>query len=504
MTRNKEEVYKQEIKSNKSIEYEINTIKSKLNQIIEKMDLIYKHMDSSRIDSKFNLIEDQTQTELLNTYEKIKQKKIKIGIIGLGRVGLPLALSFANSKINVIGLEKNKRIIEKVNKCEAPFKENLIEEYLTSSFRKKTITVTDDERELNSCNVIIITVGTPLSKNLLPDYSQIYSALEILIKLNLKGKMIILRSTSSPETLENIIKPYLEKNTNLIAGKDFGLAVCPERIAEGHAIEEIKNLPEIVGGINNISSEIVKEVFKIINPEKEFIFLTPKGAALAKLFTNIYRYVNFALANEFAIISEIFGEDCYKIIKAANYKYSRANIPKPGPTGGPCLSKDGYYLRTETIFPDFIKMAWFVNESIPNIVVDKLVKKFESRNEKIHGKKIAILGVAYKAEIDDVRESPSLRIIELLKGLGAEISVYDPYVSGDNIREYGIKLTSLEDSLDGAEGIIIATNHKEFNNIYDLLSRCNNSILFDCWGMLDETKLKNIEYLCFGKAQHCK
>lgn len=488
MARNK--VYKQNIK---------------LNKIIEKVDLIYKNTDRSIIDSKFNVIEDRIETELLDTYEKIKQKKMKIGIIGLGRVGLPLALYFANSNINVIGLEKNKRIIEKINKCEAPFKENLIEEYLISSFRKKTINVTDDERELDSCDVIIITVGTPLSKNLLPDYSQIYSALEILVKLNLKGKVIILRSTSSPETLEDIIKPYLEKNTNLIAGKDFGLAVCPERIVEGYAIEEIKILPEIIGGINHISSEIVKEVFKAINPKKEFIFLTPKGAALAKLFTNIYRYVNFALANEFAIISEFFGEDCYKIIKAVNYKYPRANIPKPGPAGGPCLSKDVYYLRTETIFPDFIKMAWFVNESIPNIVVDKLVKKFESsRNEKIHGKKIAILGLAYKAEIDDVRGSPSLRIIELLKSLGAEISVYDPYVSDDDIREYGIKLTTLEDSLDGAEGIIIATNHKQFNNIYDLLNRCNNSILFDCWGMLDETKLKNIEYLCFGKAQHFK
>jgi UDP-N-acetyl-D-mannosaminuronic acid dehydrogenase len=431
-----------------------------------------------------------------NLLEKVRQNNFTLGVLGIGRVGLPLALSFANVGINVIGMDVNEDYIQKIKRGECPFYEENIEKYISTN---NFFPTTDIEEGIKRSDILIITVGTPLNIHARPNYSQLRSALESIAKTSISGKLIVMRSTASPGTLENLIKPFLEKRTGLKAGKDFGLAVCPERIVEGKAFEEIKTLPEIVGGIDSVSEEIVAELFRKINPDKKILRTTPKAAELAKLFTNVYRYVNFALANEFGLLAEIYGEDAHEIIKILNEDYPRGGLPTPGLTGGPCLSKDGYYLVSDLSFPDFILMAWRLNESIPNYIVNRLKKRLEEKGKKIHECKVAVLGLAYKRGIDDTRYSPALKIVEILEDEDVNVSVHDPYVKDTE---------KLEDVVEDADVIILAVNHPEFKDIHEKLKDYVSKlyydcILFDCWGFLDEEECKQLgfDYMRFGSGK---
>ena len=438
---------------------------------------------------------------LKDLFEKVKGSNFTIGVVGLGRAGLPLAVTFAFKGIKTVGYDVNYDVVDTLNDGQAPFFEEKMDEYVRSTVRNGKFQATTNPRVLGKCDVIIIAVGTPITKSLQPEFNQIYSALDRILDNNIEDKLIIHRSTSTPTTLEDIIKPYLENKSGLKAGVDFGLAVCPERIAEGTAIIEIEDLPEIVGGIDNLSSEITAEVFKKIDPNKVISILSPKAASLAKLFANVYRYVNFALANEFGLISERYGEDAFKIIDATNKNYLRGKIAIPGLAGGPCLSKDGYYLVSNSSFPDFVMMAWRLNESLPAEIVERVRKELEKKGKKLINSKIGVLGLVYKAAIDDVRESPSLRLIEILKSNGAEVYIHDPRVSKRHAREFGIELSDLDTALNDVDAIILATNHPEFKELEKRIeNNGGNKILFDCWGMYDGSFFRNIKYLGLGKG----
>jgi len=433
--------------------------------------------------------------DLKDLLEKVEKNNFTLGVIGIGRVGLPLALVFANSGVKVIGMDVNKEYVKKIKKGKPPFYEENIEKFFPN---KKFSPTTNIQNGVKKSDILIITVGTPLTEQMRPDYSQLGLALEQIAKSSLKGKLIIMRSTASPGTLEIFIKPFLEKKTGLKAGKDFGLVVCPERIVEGKAFKEVKNLPEIIGTNDSLSGEIAAKLFKKINPKKKILITTPKAAELAKLFTNVYRYINFALANEFGLLAEKYGEDAHEIIKILNEDYPRGGVPKPGLTGGPCLSKDGYYLISDLSFPDFILMAWRLNESIPNYIVNRLKKCLEKRGKKIYECKIAVLGLAFKAGIDDTRYSPSVKLVEILKNENAEVAVHDPYIK---------ETQSLEDTVRGADAIILATNHPEFKEIHKTINKIGTykpgCIIFDCWGFLDreECKKSGFTYLRFGSGK---
>ena len=315
-----------------------------------------------------------------------------------------------------------------------------------------------------------------------------YGALEEISNINIKDKMIILRSTMPPKTTEDIIIPYLEDKSSLKCGIDFGLAVCPERILEGKAVKELFELPEIIGGINKISTEIAKEVFLAINPNKEILITTLTGGELAKLFTNIYRYTTFALANEFAVWSEMYGVDGSEIIKLANHNYDRCNIPMPGFAGGPCLSKDGTFLDQNTTFTSIVSTAWKLNESIPQHIINN-IKKIGGN---LFNKKITVLGLSFKSGSDDLRNSPSVKLTEILKSTGANILIHDPYVKSTS---------SLDESLKESDIVIIATNHKEFKDIKDKINNSNAKIIYDVWSMYQENDFPNSKYLRFGKSK---
>jgi UDP-N-acetyl-D-mannosaminuronic acid dehydrogenase len=432
---------------------------------------------------------------MINLIERVKNNDFTLGVVGMGRVGLPLALVFAQSGVRVIGIDKDEDYVEKLKRGEKPFHEAGIEELLSLPNFTPT---TKLQQGVRQSDILILCVGTPLTQGYNPDYSQLYSALSEIAEVPIEGKLIIIRSTVPPGTLEDRVVPFLEKKTDLTAGKDFGVAVCPERIVEGKAIKEIKELPEIIGGIDQVSIEIVAQLFTKINPNKRILKTTPKAAELTKLFSNIYRYVNFALANEFALLAEGFGQDGLEIINMLNDGYPRGGVPKPGLAGGPCLSKDGYFLLSNTAFPDFILLAWRLNEFIPQHIVNRLRNRLKEKGKLIHRCKIAVLGLAFKAGIDDTRYSPSVRIAELLESENASVAKHDPYIEATQ---------TLESVVSGADAIILATNHPEFEGICQKIYRLGkhnpDCVLVDCWGMINSSEAKQcgFDYIRFGSGK---
>ena len=419
---------------------------------------------------------------------KTKNRDAIIAVIGLGRVGLPLASVLANSGFKISGVDANQSRLESIKKGICPFYDPPLQENLEKAISSGNVSVMKNISESNLPDIIFFTVGTPSSNEGTVDYSQLYGALEEISNINIKDKMIILRSTMPPKTTEDVIIPYLEDKSSLKCGIDFGLAVCPERILEGKAVKELFELPEIIGGINKISTRIAKEVFLAINPNKEILITTLTGGELAKLFTNIYRYTTFALANEFAVWSEIYGVDGSEIIKLANYNYDRCNIPMPGFAGGPCLSKDGTFLDQNTTFTSIVSTAWKLNESIPQHIINN-IKKIGGN---LFNKKITVLGLSFKSGSDDLRNSPSVKLTKILKSAGANILIHDPYVKSTS---------SLDESLKESDIVIIATNHKEFKDIKDKINNSNAKIIYDVWSMYQENDFPNSKYLRFGKSK---
>ena len=416
----------------------------------------------------------------------MKNKTAVIAVLGLGRVGLPIASVFSTKGIRVIGVDINEERLSSIKNGKCPFYDPVLQENLNESKKLGMLEVANDlEKVKNNVNVIIVTVGTPTTQGNSVDYSQVFTALEEVCKVNLRNKIIIMRSTLPPKTTTEIIIPFIKNRTGLKAGEDFQLAVCPERILEGKAVKEIHELPEIVGGINQISNDIVTELFRHINPDKKFSYTTITGAELAKLFANVYRYIGFALSNEFAVWSEMYGENASDIIDASNYEYSRSNIPKPGFAGGPCLSKDGLFLDNNTTFSSIVSTAWKVNESIPQHVVNKIK---ESKGN-IFGMKIGVLGVSFKAGSDDLRNSPSQKLIELLTATGAEVKMHDPFVN---------ETSSLNEVLEDSEVIVVATNHAEFKNIVKEIENSKAKLIYDVWGMYKKEDFPSLKYLRLG------
>ena len=438
-----------------------------------------------------------TQREALDAQlARISSAQFTMAVVGIGRVGLPLALSFAQAGVNVIGIDRNPEHVELVNSGVLPFIERGAEPLLKEALDSGTFTATTDATNtVAAAEVVILTVGTPLNQDLRADTSQLVSALTEIGSALSSGTLVITRSTISPGTTERIVAPTLEKLSGLHLGEDLFVAFCPERIAEGKAVEELRELPEIIGGADEASADLAESVFRLLGKDKLLHRTDPTSAELAKLFTNVYRYVNFALANEYALIAEHYGKDAHHIIRILRDGYKRAPIPLPGPAGGPCLSKDGYFLIEELTFPDFVLTAWKLNDSVPAHLVRRLRSRMEQDGVSLEGTKIAVLGQAFKADIDDDRLSPAIRVIEQLERLGADVWVHDPYLSD----------IDLDDALRDARGIILATNHNMYYSL-DLARIAEladpECVLVDAWGIFDhkEAEAVGLELNTFGRG----
>lgn len=418
---------------------------------------------------------------------KIQKGSAVVCVIGLGRVGIPLAVVLARSGLKVIGVDVDARRVSMVSEGRVPFRYPAIEDWLKTVVANEMFTASSSAKEsIERSNVIVVTVGTPTGVQYQFDYSQLHAAFKEVSSANLIDKAIIARSTAAPGTLRNIILPLLVASTGLEPETDFALAACPERIVEGQAHRELYTLPEIVGGIGYNSNAIASELFRKISPQKKIFLTTPTGAELAKLFTNVYRYVNFALSNEFAIWAETYGERARDIIRIANDDYPRSRIPLPGFAGGPCLGKD-CFLLDGTTFSSIVSVAWKLNEAVPQHVVTSLVKKLGS----LYGKKIAVLGLAFKADSDDVRLSPSQKLIEILRAYGAEVSVHDP-----NIED----TMGLDEALSKPDAVVLATNHSAFRKLAKQIDESGCKVIYDVWGAFSREDFVNAKYLELGRS----
>lgn len=405
----------------------------------------------------------------------IRKMKKRIAVVGIGRVGLPLSLIFAEAGFKVFGIDVNQDLISTLKKGNLPFIEEEALPLLKRHLGKRFIP-TDDYEVVRNCSYIVLTLGTPVDENMNPSFAQIDSALNSLKKYFRSGQTLILRSTVSPGATE-YVEHFLNKIGGIAVGRNFYLAFCPERIAEGKAIRELKEIPQIVGGINKKSTKRALGLFSTLKVE---CWETDSlSAELSKLFTNMYRYISFAIANEFMVIAASHNRDIYHIVDLVNRNYKRGGLAVPGLTAGPCLFKDGFFLINDLPFIDLISTSWKINEAIPLFLIRKIRERTKMQN-----KKAVILGLAFKANIDDTRESLSHKVEKALEREGAEVFVHDPFVKGFDQDVYGV--------LKNADLIFIATNHEEYRKL-DLLrikklvkKRC---MICDIWNIFKTDKI---------------
>lgn len=492
----------------------------------------------------------------------VKERELSICVVGLGYVGLPLAALFAEKGAKVIGADINERIVSLVSSgkshihetdsstllkegakllgctcpnCGAKIFEFKGETFCPSCGRIVEVTpsgvvmsstgevsrhkfdkvrtlsdvvqqqvkkgnleaTTDIKSAIKQADVIIATIPTPLN-NGKPDLSYLEITSETIASSLKKGQLVILKSTVSPGTTENVLKPILEK-TGLKAGKDFGLAYIPERIAEGNALFEFQSIPRVCGGVSERDTKLAAAVFSVLGP-KVYEVSSPSIAEAAKLFENTYRDVNIALANEFALVCEALGLDVTQVIDAANTNpKAKILFPSCG-VGGYCLTKDSFYLIEPALEKGYnaelIRKARKLNEQMPAHTVGLAEKALGT----LKNKKIVVIGLSFKGNTDDTRETPAKTICMELKRREAKVYVFDPLVPKEKQIDFGYTTEDPYQALKDADCLLIAADHAQFKNLdlSKIKTLMRNPLIVDGRNLIDSNKAKKLGFAYFG------
>ena len=418
--------------------------------------------------------------------------KTVVCIIGLGYVGLPLAVAFAKAGLKVLGIDVQQRRVDWVNKGKS-YIVDVDSKALTQMVEKGLLEATTDQSRLKEVNAICICVPTPLTKTKDPELSYVLSESEAVSKYLQEGQLVVLESTTYPGTTREVMLPILERS-GLKAGRDFYLAFSPERIDPGSKNYNIWNTPKVVGGIDPKSTKLAALLYNRI-VERVVSVSSPEVAEMTKVFENVFRNVNIALVNELTLLCEKMKISVWEVIDAAATKPFGYMPFYPGPgIGGHCIPLDPYYLANKAREYDFhtrfIELAADINEHMPYYVVSRITDAINSKNKSLHGARVLVLGVAYKRDVDDLRESPSLKLIELLCEKGANVSYNDPYVANIRIYENNLRSVELTDrQLASADCVVIATDHScyDFRNIAQ-----KADLVFDTRGATGKLRNKNI------------
>ena len=424
--------------------------------------------------------------------EKIGDKSATIGIVGLGYVGLPLAVAFSKAGFKVLGVDVQRKRVDAVNEGKS-YIADVSRESLQSVIANNLLQATTKQSRLKETDAICICVPTPLTKTKNPDLSYVIHESKEISKCLQPGQLIVLESTTYPGTTREVVLPILE-SSKLRVGVDFYLAYSPERFDPGNKKHGIRNTPKIVGGINSRSTELAKllysQVIDIVVPVS-----CPEIAEMTKIFENVFRSVNIALVNELAQLCERFGVSVWEVIDAASTKPFGYMPFYPGPgVGGHCIPLDPYYLANKAREFDFhtrfIELAAEINERMPYYVVSRIVEALNTRGKSLNGAKVLILGVAYKKDVEDVRESPSLKLIQLLSDKGAKVSYNDPYTLKIKLSQGELTSVALtKENLSSADCVVIATDHSCYNT-EEIVSW--SKLIFDTRGVTKGSKRKNI------------
>ena len=385
---------------------------------------------------------------------------MKVGIVGLGYVGLPLAVAFAEAGHEVVGLDIDPRKLESLREHRS-----YIEDVPSLAIEKAGDLINPSSRygDLAFCHAVLICVPTPLTSSREPDLSHLIDAGRSLSSVLQPEQLVVLESTTYPGTTRERLRPVLEES-GMAAGRDFHLAFSPERIDPGRTDFTIRTTPKLVGGLTEACGERAAALYREICDRVE-VLSTPEAAELAKLLENIFRSVNIALVNELAQLCDRLGIDIWEVVDAAATKPFGFMRFDPGPgMGGHCLPIDPFYLafkaREQDFYPEFIELAGKINQAQPHFCVEKIERALNDAGKPIKGSRILVLGAGYKGGIGDTRESPALKIMRLLRDLGAELSYHDPHVP--ELKEHGLRSVSLDEAA-AADLVVIVTAHPEID-----------------------------------------
>lgn len=435
------------------------------------------------------------KNELIN---KITEKRAKLGVVGLGYVGLPLAVEKAKAGYKVIGFDVQSQKVKMVNEGKN-YIGDIVDKEFEDIVHSGMLRATEDFSFIKDVDCVAICVPTPLDKYQQPDISYVKSSTESISRYLHKDMLVVLESTTYPGTTEELVKPILEKNSGLVCEKDFYLAFSPERVDPGNLIYKTKNTPKVVGGIGKDSTEIAAALYRNVLESDVYEVSSPAVAEMGKILENTYRNINIGLANEMAIICDKMGINVWEVIEAAKTKPYGFQAFYPGPgIGGHCIPLDPFYLTWKAREYDYhtrlIETSGEINNYMPQYVIERASKILNRFKKPLNGSKVLILGVAYKQDIDDYRESPALKVIENFEKEGAIVSYNDPYIP--QVKYKGREYSSIDisaENLNNADLVVVVTMHTKYD--YNFIQK-NSKAIFDTKNAMKGVKdRENIELL---------
>ena len=431
--------------------------------------------------------------------EKIEHKEIIVGVVGLGYVGLPLAVEKAKAGFKTIGFDVQGHKVDQVN-AGINYIGDVVDSDLSEVVKSGMLSATTDFSFIKEVDFVAICVPTPLDKHQQPDISYVENSSREIAKYLKKNTMVVLESTTYPGTTEELIKPILENGSGLICGEDFYLGFSPERVDPGNLIYKTKNTPKVVGAIGKDAVEVIALMYRAVLEGEVHTVSSPAIAEMEKILENTYRNINIGMVNELAMLCNRMNINIWEVIEAAKTKPYGFNAFYPGPgLGGHCIPLDPYYLswkaREFGFHTSMIEASMMINDGMPEYCVQRISNQLNKFHKSLNGSKILVLGVAYKQDIDDYRESPSIRVIERLKHYGADVIFYDPYIS--EFKEEGVfykgekQLTP--ELVEKMDMIVITTAHTNVD--YDMVQKHAKAI-FDTKNVTKNLANKeNIEIL---------
>lgn len=431
--------------------------------------------------------------------KKIENREITVGVVGLGYVGLPLAVEKAKAGFKTIGFDVQEEKVNLVNEGH-----NYIGDVVDSDLKKLVeagmLSATTDFSFVKDVDFIAICVPTPLDKHQQPDISYVKNSTIEIAKYMTKGTMVVLESTTYPGTTEELIKPLLEKGSGLKCGEDFYLGFSPERVDPGNKQFKTKNTPKVVGAIGKDATETISAMYRAVLEGDVYEVSSPAVAEMEKILENTYRNINIGLVNELAILCDKMGISLWEVIDAAKTKPYGFQAFYPGPgLGGHCIPLDPYYLswkaREFGFHTSMIESSMMINDKMPEYCVERAMRILNAHKKALNGAKVLVLGVAYKQDIDDYRESPAIPVIDILKENGAAVEFFDPYIS--SFKENGIVMEGIP-SIDGdiiAQYDLVMITCGHTNVDYDMIQK-NAKAIFDTKNVMQGiVNRENIEVL---------
>ena len=438
--------------------------------------------------------------------ESLNSKTLRVCVIGIGRIGLPTALSFAKSGLQTIGVDINEKLVENINSGKFPLKDEPgYDEIFDSVLKTKKFSATTKiEDAVPNSDLILLSLPTPMDENNIPDYSALRTVSSKLSDILSPNSLVIVESTVEPGFIEDEMISLISKSGRLEIEKSFFIGVCPENANPGEILHDFTNLPRLVGGINLNITKIIKSIYNFVFSVEIVEMPDCKTANVVKLTTNVFRDINIAFVNELSLMFEKLGIDTNKVLEAAKKKYNfQVHYPGAG-VGGPCLPINSYQLlntaRRTGVKLGIIESGRKINEKMPDHVIDLISDAFRESNIRLDGSDILIFGVSYKPNVKDIQLTPAEHIIEKLKNLGANVHIYDPYFTSTKI--FGIDtLTTIPDEniLKTMNAAVIVTGHDSFKSFkISNFSLMKNPILIDTRGIFEPRDAKNANLIFRG------